>query len=128
VNRPAGTAWDDAAVRRDIGRLAATFDGLWALAIRNVGLTEAGSTAPRGSVLKIRLADALHELADLTMRVLGETGLSFDDIDGVRTGPHVDHALYAFALSIAGGTSQVQRNIVAERMLGLPREPPWPAT
>jgi alkylation response protein AidB-like acyl-CoA dehydrogenase len=128
VSRPTGTAWNDPAVRRDLGRLAATFDALWALAIRNLGLAETGSTAPTGSLLKIRLADALHELADLTMRVLGETGLSFDDVDGLHTGPHVDHALYAFALSIAGGTSQVQRNIVAERMLGLPREPPWPAS
>jgi alkylation response protein AidB-like acyl-CoA dehydrogenase len=129
MRRLTGSAWEDSGLRRDIGRLGATFDALWALAKRNIALAEStGSAGALGSVLKIRLADALHELADVSMRVLGEVGLSLDGVDGSNTGPHIDHALYAFALSIAGGSSQVQRNIVAERMLGLPKEPPWPSS
>jgi alkylation response protein AidB-like acyl-CoA dehydrogenase len=109
--------------------LGAAFEALWALAKRNIALAEAtGSAGALGSLLKIRLADALHELADLSLRVLGEVGLSLDGVDGSDTAAHIDHALYAFALSIAGGSSQVQRNIVAERMLGLPKEPPWPSS
>ena len=129
MHRAIGSAWDDPSLRRDVGRLGATFEALWALAKRNIALAEAtGSPGALGSLLKIRLADALHELGDLSLRILGEVGLSLDGVDGSDTGAHIDHTLYAFALSIAGGSSQVQRNIVAERMLGLPKEPPWPSS
>ena len=43
----------------------------------------------------------------------------------VRSARHLDHVqqrLYALSLSIAAGTAQIQRNIVGERMLGLPKE------
>jgi alkylation response protein AidB-like acyl-CoA dehydrogenase len=128
IPRGRGTAWDDPIVRRDIGKLGATFDALWALAQRNVALVEAGSDALAGSLLKIRLADAMHELADLTMRVMGDIALNYDGVGDWHIGAHIEHAIYAFAISIAGGTSQVQKNIVAERMLGLPKEPPWPSS
>ena len=35
---------------------------------------------------------------------------------------HVEQSLYALSLSIAAGTAQIQRNIVGERALGLPKE------
>ena len=35
---------------------------------------------------------------------------------------HVEQRLYALSLSIAAGTSQIQRNIIGERILGLPKE------
>jgi hypothetical protein len=48
--------------------------------------------------------------------VLDRGSLSLDD-------EHVRGRVHALSLTIAAGTSQIQRNIVAERILGLPREP-----
>jgi alkylation response protein AidB-like acyl-CoA dehydrogenase len=121
-----GTAWDDVGLRREVGHLAAELDALWSLTAWNV--SEAARTSvpgPGSSVLKLRLSEAFQELADVGMRVLGRAALAGDDVDGLRAGRLVHEYLRGLALTIGGGTSQIQRNIVAERILGLPKEPAW---
>jgi alkylation response protein AidB-like acyl-CoA dehydrogenase len=56
------------------------------------------------------------------MRVLGQAGLVMEDLPELAVARHVEGSLHAFAVSIAAGSSQVQRNILAERVLGLPKE------
>lgn len=112
-------AWDDAGVRGEAGRLASEFAGLWALTVRNVTQAEKGTGIPGlgGSVFKLAYSHARHELGDLGLRILGRDGLTLDN-------EHVKGWLHAMSISIAAGTTQIQRNIVAERILGLPKEPP----
>jgi alkylation response protein AidB-like acyl-CoA dehydrogenase len=115
--------WSDAGIRREIGAVAAEFDALWALTKRNLSHA-ANGPLPIGaaSVFKLSFAEALHRLGDLAMRVLGRVGLSLADVGSLSTGRHSRVELWAFAHSIGGGTSQIQRKIIAERVLGLPRE------
>jgi alkylation response protein AidB-like acyl-CoA dehydrogenase len=130
VTRRSGTAWDDAGLRREIGLVAADLDALWALTKRNV--TQAGRGAlsiAGGSAFKLTYADVRHRLGDLAMRILDRASLSLEDLPvepggrPARTGAQVQSDLHALAVGIAAGTSQIQRNILAEKVLGLPREP-----
>ena len=117
-------SWDDGGIRREFGHLAADFDALWALTKRNVSQAQAGTGVPGlgGSVFKLHYSEARHRLGDLALRVLGPARLSLGDLAGLESGPHVRGWLHAMSITIAAGTSQIQRNIVGERILGLPKE------
>jgi alkylation response protein AidB-like acyl-CoA dehydrogenase len=126
VTRRSAAAWDDAGLRRELGHVAADLDGLWALARRNVSqASRQGVPGIGGSVFKLHYSEVRHRLGELTMRLLERASLSLDDIDGLESARHVRGHLHALSLTIAAGTSQIQRNIVAERILGLPKERAW---
>jgi alkylation response protein AidB-like acyl-CoA dehydrogenase len=126
VTRHSATAWEDAGIRRELGRLVAEFDALWALTKRNVSqAARDGVPGPGGSVFKLAYSEARHKLGDVAMRLLDRASLSMDDLDGWPVAEHVHGRLHALSITIAAGTSQIQRNIVAERILGLPKERAW---
>jgi alkylation response protein AidB-like acyl-CoA dehydrogenase len=117
------TKWDDIGLRRDFGRLAAELDALWALTKRNISQAQrTGVVGVGGNVFKLAYTELRHRLGELAMHLLDRASLSFDDLDSLETGRHVQGRVHALSMSIAAGTSQVQRNIVGERVLGLPRE------
>ncbi|WP_418957639.1 acyl-CoA dehydrogenase family protein [Streptomyces tritici] len=109
-------AWDDTVIRRRLGRLAAEFAALWRLTQWNVSEAEASGGVPGvgGSVFKLRYSHARQELYDAAAAVLGP-----DALDLGREW-NLDR-LSSLSYTIAAGTSQIQRNIVAERILGLPK-------
>jgi alkylation response protein AidB-like acyl-CoA dehydrogenase len=73
------------------------------------------------SIDKLQLTRAEQLLGDAALAVLGPS-VSYADPDGPADVKHWQSTyLYARAASIYGGTSQVQKNIIAERILGLPR-------
>ena len=116
--------WGDAGVRRELGHLAADFDALWALTKRNVTQAQAGGgvSALGASAFKLHYSEARHRLGDCAVRLLGPARLSMGDLGDVAGGEHVRGWLHAMSITIAAGTSQIQRNIVGERILGLPKE------
>jgi alkylation response protein AidB-like acyl-CoA dehydrogenase len=123
LTRGGAPLWEDAGLRRDIGALAAEFDALWSLTRRNLSQAGNGPVAPGpASAFKLSFAEAMHHLGDVSMRVLERAGLSLDDVGSLPSGRLAHMELRAFALSIGAGTSQIQRKIIAERVLGLPRE------
>jgi alkylation response protein AidB-like acyl-CoA dehydrogenase len=128
VTSNGAAAWEDRGLRRDIGQLAAEFDGLWALTRRGVAEAAAGSgvPGPGASVLKLRYTEARQRLMELGARVLGRAALSYDDVPGDdrgAAGSHewIEERVNSVSYTIAAGTSQIQRNIIGERILGLPR-------
>ncbi|MGH2785139.1 MAG: acyl-CoA dehydrogenase family protein [Actinomycetota bacterium] len=123
--RDGGTAWDDDGLRRDLGKIAAELDALWALTRRNVTQSEHGTGVPGlgGSVFKLAYSEVRARLGDLTMKLLGGAALALEDVGGIPSGIHVERWFQSMSLTIAAGTSQIQRNIVGERILGLPKEP-----
>ena len=126
VHRPAGSAWEDDGIRRELGHVAADLDALWALTKRNISrAARTGSAGLGGSMFKLHYAETRHRLGDLAMRLLDRAALSMDDVGHLASGRHVRGEIHSISLSIAAGTSQIQRNIIAERLLGLPREHPW---
>ncbi|MFF1376601.1 acyl-CoA dehydrogenase family protein [Streptomyces sp. NPDC058308] len=108
--------WDDSALRRRLGRLNAEFSALWRLTQWNVSEAQRTGGVPGagGSVFKLRYSHARQELYDAAAEVLGAGAL---DLGQEWT---LDR-LSALSYTIAAGTSQIQQNIVAERILGLPK-------
>jgi len=97
-----------------------------------------GQPGPEGAAMKLAFARLAQELSGLELELLGEQGLSYDDWTLRRpelvdfTGREAGYRyLRAKGNSIEGGTSEILRNIIAERVLGLPSEPrtdkdlPW---
>ena len=117
----------DAAVRRDLGRLIPRVDAACALADqylhKRISDTEQIGDA---SVVKLYYAQVLREFAALGLRVSGlegQYGLGFMRGAPQETGNWNLDFINSYNWSIAGGSNEIQKNIIAERMLGMPREP-----
>jgi alkylation response protein AidB-like acyl-CoA dehydrogenase len=90
---------------------------------RVVDATRLGSrVGPEASVIKLGLSRLMELLGELATRVLGAPGLLSGD-GPCGYGPLQDMFLSQWTARIGGGTEQIQRNLIAERSLGLPREP-----
>jgi len=123
VTSKGATRWEDAALRLEIGKCAAELDALWALTKRNISQAQrTGLVGVGGNVFKVAWTDLRHHLGDVAMRVLDRASLSIDDVAGLANGEHVSGRFFALSMSIAAGTSQVNRNVIGERVLGLPKE------
>lgn len=77
-----------------------------------------------GLIVKLNGCDLNHEIARLAIDALGELGILYEGGDHLRAdGSWQWRYMYDLGLIIGGGTAQIQKNIIAERGLEMPREP-----
>jgi alkylation response protein AidB-like acyl-CoA dehydrogenase len=123
TRRDGGRAAADALVRQ---RLAQTFIEVELTKLHNwrtlTGLLRHGKPGPESSLVKLFWSEMSQRLHDTAMEILGTRGqLMKGDARAVAAGRWQRSYLYYRSASIFAGTSEIQRNIIAERVLGLPR-------
>ncbi len=118
---------DDPTVHRQLGRLSAQVDAVCALADRYLLRRISGEEAPGdASIVKLYYSTVLRQFTSLGLRLAGLPGQYRRDFTrggSQETGNWPVDFMNSYGWSIAGGSDEIQRNIIAERMLGMPREP-----
>lgn len=75
-------------------------------------------------IVKLQGTELRHKLEGLAIDVLGEHGILYEDSPHLRNeGTWQNDYMWFLGLIIGGGTNQIQKNIISERGLGMPREP-----
>ena len=92
------------------------------LSIQRAKAASAASAAAP-NIAKLTVSELNRSFRDLGLRVIGADGMLMGDSDSQSDGHIGELALLSPAPAIYGGTDQVQRNIIGERVLGLPKEP-----
>jgi alkylation response protein AidB-like acyl-CoA dehydrogenase len=132
----------DVSTRRELARLWSEVEAMRLTSIRAAENMQAGVPGPEGSTGKLAWADLNKEVSAFTVTMLGFDGAtipegytleptSYNTREVERVMSPQRAFLRARANSIEGGTSEIMRNILGERVLGLPGEPrvdkdlPW---
>jgi len=113
---------EEPVARQALARAYIGYQVLELLRLRARSASNLNTSGPESAVLKLLTGIHMGEVANLAVDVLGMAGL----LTGPDAAPHGDWSrlvVRSFSLRFAGGTSEIQRNILAERLLGLPRDP-----
>lgn len=109
----------DGDAETDLAELRAEVAALKALTYMSVSRNARSEMpGPEGSMLKLQWAELNKRVHRLAVEILGPESLA---LDAGTSGEWTQGFLHSFSASIGGGTSEIMRNIIAERVLGLPR-------
>ena len=117
-----GRAIDDDEIARRLALAKAEVDAMRAMTYRTLsGTARTGVPGPEGSMIRLFFSELVQRIDQLTMEILGPAALEGFDLDGVPEAGWSERYLTGLSQTIGGGTKEIQRNIVGERVLGLPR-------
>ena len=113
-------AIEDVEVARKLAAIKAETMAIRAMTLADIAETDrTGMPGPKGSMMKLMVTAAHKALTRLVSEMLG---WGFFEFDGNRdANPWTHDYLWSWVFSIAGGTNEIQREITADRVLGLPR-------
>jgi alkylation response protein AidB-like acyl-CoA dehydrogenase len=100
---------------------AADAEALWLMGLRSVSARAEGSRDSIGPMLKLFSSEALGRAADLACDAAGPASM-LTGADAPLGGYLAVTDVEGIAARLYGGTSEIQRNIIGERVLGLPRD------
>jgi len=117
------SAWEHSSVRQKIGSFACEALGLKYTGYRQLTRRLKGlPPGPEGSVLKLGASELNLKMNKFAMELLGPySQMEFKAPFAFDKGKWSYRMLASRALTIAGGTSEIQHNIIGERVLGLPK-------
>jgi alkylation response protein AidB-like acyl-CoA dehydrogenase len=114
---------DDPEVQVALARALIGIEVLRHHAYRTVGeFLNGGAVGPDSSSVKLLMAEAEQRLAATALEVLGATLQHAEPAESAENEFWYETYLYSRAATVYGGTQQIQRNIIADRVLGLPKE------
>jgi alkylation response protein AidB-like acyl-CoA dehydrogenase len=112
---------DDDEYARRLATVKAEITVLRSLAYQSISRNRrTGMPGPEGSMLRLSFGTHLQEVFRLAIDVLGHDALRF--VDRFQRNGWTGRWLRSFAAGIGAGTFEIQRNIIGERVLGLPRD------
>ncbi len=113
---------DDPVVRQKIAEVATREAILRYLSMRSrTALSRGVQPGPEGSVMKLLIGQLRTVAADTALEIEGSSGM-LDGDDAPGRGEWQYARLNTWQVKIGGGTDEIQRNVISERVLGLPRE------
>jgi alkylation response protein AidB-like acyl-CoA dehydrogenase len=113
---------DDPVVRQQVAAYYVRSEVHRLTGLRSRANAKGGKPGPEGSILKLSTAMLAHMSRDISLSLLGAEGMLMGK-DARENGRIQRAGISAHAPSLGGGTNEIQRNIIGERALGLPREP-----
>jgi alkylation response protein AidB-like acyl-CoA dehydrogenase len=116
-----GSALDDPAFREWLADLYVDAEAIRLLSFRTLTSLSKGSTpGPEGSAGKLLWSNLAQNLTDKALDLLDHAGLMDDPDEAAMNGAFQHRFLWAPGLRLGGGTDEIMKNIIAERVLGLP--------
>lgn len=110
---------DDVAVQEQLGRFEAEVEAIRITGIRAMAAVSQGSApGPESSILKILWARTVQQVNRYSIEIRTAAGILVDD---EKAGDVVHHYLRSRGHSIEGGSDEIMKSIIAERVLGLPK-------
>jgi alkylation response protein AidB-like acyl-CoA dehydrogenase len=119
---PGGRAIDDDEIARRLARAKAEVEAMRAMTYRSLSLAaRTGMPGPEASMIRLFFSELIQRIDALAMEIRGAESIASFAPDGSAHDPWSERYLTGLSQTIGGGTKEIQRNIIGERALGLPR-------